>query len=114
MIIFQITKKAEESGRSTGNIYAISTCGGIIFTLLFGFLIIPDYGITIPLRVLGLLVSLIGLLFLIKEKLAAKKILLALALVLISSVVFTQNKYKELSKKSGMKLVDSRKGYWAS
>lgn len=36
MIIFQVTKKAELSGRSAGNIYAISTSGGILFTMTFG------------------------------------------------------------------------------
>jgi spermidine synthase len=110
MIIFQITKKAEQSGRSAGNIYAISTCGGILFTLVFGFLIIPNYGITLPVRVLGLLVSLIGLFFLIKEKMTNKTIPLAGALILVSAVVFTQNKYKESPKGSGMKMVAYSEG----
>jgi len=110
MIIFQITKKAEESGRSAGNIYAISTCGGILFTLLFGFLIIPNYGITLPIRVLGLCVSLIGLFFLIKEKMTGKQIPLATVLVLFSAMVFSQNKYKEFSKGSGMKMVGYSEG----
>src|SRR6187431_2643369 len=63
LIIFQITKSVEESGRSAGNIYAISTCGGILFTLVFGFLIIPSFGITLPIRILGLSVATIALIF---------------------------------------------------
>jgi predicted membrane-bound spermidine synthase len=73
MIIFQITKKADQSGRSAGTIYAVSTCGGILFTLLFGFLVIPNFGITLPVRILGLSVSLLGLIFLLKEKRSVKK-----------------------------------------
>src|SRR5207244_1123839 len=92
MIILQITKKAEQSGRSAGNIYAISTCGGILFTLVFWFLIIPYYGITLPLRILGLSVAIIGITFLVKEKITSKKIPLVLLLALIAAIAFNQNK----------------------
>jgi len=87
MIIFQVTKKAELSGRSAGNIYAISTSGGILFTMIFGFVIIPDYGISMPVKLLGLAVCALALIFLLKEKLTVKKVPLALALILITAAV---------------------------
>lgn len=86
MIIFQITTTAEQSGRSAGNIYAISTFGGILFTLLFGFFIIPYYGISLPVRLLGLIVILIGTGVLLKGKLAGKRVPLLLAVGLVGSV----------------------------
>lgn len=95
MIVFQVTKKAEESGRSAGNIYAISTSGGILFTLLFGFLIIPSYGISIPVRVLGLAVAAIGLLLLMKEKISlSRKHISLIVIFIIASIAFSQGKSK--------------------
>jgi predicted membrane-bound spermidine synthase len=110
MIIFQITKKAEQSGRSAGNIYAISTCGGILFTLIFGFYIIPNFGITLPLRVLGLFVSIIALVLLIKEKMTNKKTPLVTILLLITIVSFNQNKFKSFPPGSNMRMVEYSEG----
>lgn len=109
MIIFQVTKKVDQSGRSAGNIYAISTCGGILFTLVFGFLIIPYYGITLPVKVLGLSVVLLAVVLLIKEKARVKRMTLAAA-VIISLLAFSQNKPVGFSPRSNMKLVDYSEG----
>ena len=84
MIIFQITKKAEESGKSAGSIYALSTSGGIVFTLLFGFYIIPEFGISYPVKILGLIVSLLAIGLLIYQKFTTQKILLSVAVIFIS------------------------------
>ena len=111
MIIFQVTKKAELSGRSAGNIYAISTSGGILFTLVFGFLIIPHYGISLPLRILGLCVSLIGLILLLKDKLTAKKKPVAIALILvIATLAFRGSKHDEFPPRSNMRLIERSEG----
>ncbi len=93
MIIQQITKHASLSGRSAGNIYAISTCGGILFTLIFGFLVIPEYGITVPLRILGLAVALLALTLLLKRKLSKTKVYTVVAILfVVSAVSFGRNK----------------------
>lgn len=68
IIISQITHSANLAGRSAGNIYAISTFGGILFTLTFGFWIIPNYGITLPLTLLGTVVTLLAFIFFIIHK----------------------------------------------
>lgn len=36
----------DNAGRATGNVYAISTAGGILFTILMGFVLIPLAGLT--------------------------------------------------------------------
>lgn len=112
MIILQITTKAELAGRSAGNIYAVSTFGGILFTLCFGFLIIPHFGISFPLKVLGLSVTLIGMSLLVKLKLSTKTRPFALMLTLIATAVafhqlgsgnnFSTSKLKILASSEGL------------
>ncbi|MCD6010363.1 MAG: hypothetical protein K0Q79_225 [Flavipsychrobacter sp.] len=108
MIIYQITRKAEESGKSAGSIYALSTSGGIVFTLLFGFFIIPEYGITIPVEVLGLCVSLIALALLVNEKLTAKKMAIGAAVIFLAAVILL--KQYELPALERMTVVDRSEG----
>lgn len=111
MIIFQITKKAEQSGRSAGNIYAVSTCGGILFTLVFGFLIIPHYGISNPVRILGLTVALIGIAVLIKEKVTAKSKYTTLAAIFIlAAFAFKHNKTDEFPPDANMRMIERSEG----
>lgn len=49
----------EKSGKMAGFTYGTSTIGGIIGTLLFGFYIIPSFGMTMPLLVTGFIFSII-------------------------------------------------------
>lgn len=56
LIINLLTDDAKKSGQSTGNIYAISTLGGIITTFAIGFHTLPEYGITKTLYGYGILV----------------------------------------------------------
>jgi predicted membrane-bound spermidine synthase len=55
VIIQQLTKQVHDSGKKAGLVYAVSTLGGICFIFLFGFLIIPNLGISIPLAALSLI-----------------------------------------------------------
>ena len=111
MIIFQITKKVEQSGRSAGNIYAISTSGGILFTLAFGFLIIPHYGINLPVKILGVLVSMIALGLFLKDKLASKKIITNFLIALVlAAIAFNQKKPSNLPPQLNMKMVEYSEG----
>ena len=68
VIINLVTKEADSSGNNAGNVYAISTLGGILFTFLMGFIIIPNYGIKIPSLVIGSLLSLFPLISLLKRR----------------------------------------------
>ncbi|MBI2967751.1 MAG: fused MFS/spermidine synthase [Bacteroidetes bacterium] len=51
VIIKLLTKDPSGSGKAAGTVYAVSTTGGIIFTLLTGFFIIPVFGISVPLLI---------------------------------------------------------------
>jgi predicted membrane-bound spermidine synthase len=56
LIINLLTSEAKESGKSTGNVYAVSTLGGIITTFTVGFYTLPEFGITQTLYCYGILV----------------------------------------------------------
>ena len=58
-LIRKVSKDADSAGSSTGSVYAISSASGIAALLLFGFLIIPRYGLTMPSIIIGLGVGLI-------------------------------------------------------
>lgn len=72
LIIRVITSDVESSGKASGTIYAVSTLGGIIATFLFGFYIIPMYGLTLPSIITGIVLGLIPLILIIKQKQFAK------------------------------------------
>ena len=66
LIIHFLANSSEDAGQTAGNVYAVSTIGGIFATFLVGFYIIPEFGITGPTVFLALIpgvVSLILLLF---------------------------------------------------
>ena len=56
LLINYLTKQAEESGKSSGTVYSVSTFGGIITTFLVGFYTLPTFGIQKTLYFYGLLV----------------------------------------------------------
>ncbi len=57
LIINILTDQAKEAGNRAGNVYAISTLGGIVVTFLMGFWIIPEFGISMPAMAAGLLLA---------------------------------------------------------
>lgn len=61
LIINMLTSQAKDSGKISGNVYSVSTLGGIIVTFTIGFYTFPQFGITITLYVYGLLVILVSL-----------------------------------------------------
>lgn len=68
LIIRAITTDVESSGKAAGAIYAVSTVGGILATFAFGFIIIPEYGLTLPSIITGIILGLIPLFVIIKNR----------------------------------------------
>jgi predicted membrane-bound spermidine synthase len=68
LIIKSITTSHEESGKKSGEIYAISTMGGICFTFLTAFYLIPQWGITITFIVDAILLAAFSVIYFIKRK----------------------------------------------
>jgi len=108
MIIYQVTKRAEESGKTAGSIYALSTSGGIAITLLFGFYIVPEFGISHPVRILGSAVSLLAIGLLIWEKYTVKKLATGVAVLLLAGTVLLRK--DELPSLPKMTMLDRSEG----
>lgn len=87
VIINLVTKEASGSGNSAGNVYAISTLGGILFTFLMGFYVIPNFGIKIPSLVTGSLLAFFPLISLLAKG-RFKILLFAVPVFLLSSLSF--------------------------
>lgn len=84
------------SGKAAGLVYAVSTLGGVIATLLTGFWLVPVIGITIPCIVAGSILFLLSIVILKpKTKMAA----VAFALLLTPSIFFIYSTRSDLSDK---------------
>jgi predicted membrane-bound spermidine synthase len=68
LIVQLLSGTAGDSGKRAGEVYAISTVGGILATFLTGFYLIPVLGLTIPLFIFGGLLLLFSLFYFIRRK----------------------------------------------
>jgi predicted membrane-bound spermidine synthase len=68
MLISYITSKVDDSGLITGRVFTISSFSGILAIPLFGFWIIPSYGLTLPSIITGILIGLVPFVQLVRLK----------------------------------------------
>ncbi len=68
LLIKSLTEKAEESGKRAGEVYAISTVGGILFCFLTGFYLIPQLGLQYSLLLVSGLLVIFPVIYFIKGK----------------------------------------------
>lgn len=85
MIIKCLTADANDSGKRAGEVYAISTLGGILSTFLTGFYLIPQFGLTWPVIVFGMVLMIVPLILLIGYKKAMNA---AIVVVLGAAAVY--------------------------
>jgi len=67
LVVSTLDNSIETSGKRAGTVYAISTAGGILFTFLFGFFVIPRFGLTIPCIFTGFLLGVVPAILLLKN-----------------------------------------------
>lgn len=91
-LIIGLIGEVQNSGKAAGLVYAISTLGGIVATMLTGFWFIPAFGISVPCMIAGALLIIIAFLVL---KPRAK--LAGLAIVAILPTMAFINTEKNLS-----------------
>lgn len=85
LIIQNLTGAKDESGNTTGRVYTISTIGGITGTFLMGFFIIPNWGLTVPTVITGLLCGTVSMVLLLsKGKMMAASYLVVMLFSLLS------------------------------
>jgi predicted membrane-bound spermidine synthase len=87
LLISLLTNDANKSGSNSGNIYAISTLGGILATFLCGFYLIPNFGISYTLLFFSFILGLVSLL-LIKKKSGKQTTLFLIFIISISLISF--------------------------
>ncbi|MGE3728244.1 MAG: fused MFS/spermidine synthase [Candidatus Sericytochromatia bacterium] len=64
LIIAELSAEIDAPGKAAGMIYAISTLGGILYTFLFGFWVIPAFGLSLPAVLSGLVLAVLTCFFL--------------------------------------------------
>ena len=103
LIISILNEHVDDSGKTAGLIYGISTLGGVIGVFTTGFYLLPEFGISIPSYSIGLILSILSILPVIAKK--------KISLVLIIPFFFFGTKLSAISKlKEGKKLVYHSEG----
>lgn len=85
MIIGIWSVNIENVGATSGNVFSISTIGGIISALLMGFYIIPEFGITTPMVIFSIMLAILPLYYLLRQK--KYSYIIYIFLVVVSLVV---------------------------
>lgn len=95
ILINLLTKEVSSAGNSAGNVYAISTLGGILFTFLMGFYVIPNFGLVLPAVITGIGLLFFPLLSLLRLK--TKQVAIPLLLIPLFSVasIIPNNPYTD-------------------
>lgn len=82
LLIRYLTTNVDDAGTTTGRVFTISSASGIVALPIMGFFVIPQFGLTGPSILIGLLVGIIPLIKLVAQK-------KFLALVLPVALVFS-------------------------
>jgi len=96
LVIANLDSSTETSGKRAGVVYAISTTGGIFFTFLFGFYVIPYFGLILPSIVTGFILGIIPAILIFKNGWKKPGVFI-LALILTSGYHIWQHKLQSNS-----------------
>jgi predicted membrane-bound spermidine synthase len=107
VIINMINTKLDETGKSAGSVYAISTLGGIVATFLVGFYMLPEFGIKWPCFIFGFLLMIFPLVALLKAKIYS-----AALVALPFFFVFTANISKGAEQGNGIVMLHEAEGIY--
>jgi len=91
MIISILTSYGGSAGKASGSLFAISTMGGICATFLFGFYLIPEFGLSRPCIINGIIFSLIPVFFLFKGGIKSSVLVTITGIALFTNLL-TQTK----------------------
>ncbi len=93
MLIQLIHESGPAAGTSSGNIYAVSTLGGVITTFLVGLLLIPNVGVKMAALLIGVITGVLTLLlaFLQKKYIGG---ILGVSFLIASAFICNANEYQ--------------------
>ena len=103
LLIRFLTSKVEDAGATTGRVFTISSTSGILALPLFGFFVIPQFGLATPSILIGLLVGVVPFVKLISQKRYLS--LFSLLMILLS---FSQRKV--VASSSGLNVLHFSEG----
>jgi predicted membrane-bound spermidine synthase len=107
VIINMINTKVDETGKSAGSVYAVSTLGGIVATFLVGFYMLPEFGIKWPCFIFGFLLAIFPMIALVKGKTYK-----ALALLLPFFFALKSNLTKDIHDNANVTLLSQSEGIY--
>jgi predicted membrane-bound spermidine synthase len=90
LIIHCLINENKGGGKRAGEVYALSTLGGILFTFLTGFWLLPSFGMNIPMVILGGALIVVPLFYLVKFRSIASSIVLLAFAAYSAYAVFKQ------------------------
>lgn len=86
LVIELASAQIKNAGKSAGTIYAVSTIGGILATLLLGFFVIPEFGIKKPLLFCAAIAGICPITYFLMRRKRAAAIMSILIFILIGNL----------------------------
>lgn len=91
-VLISMLAESRNSGKAAGLIYAISTLGGVIATMLTGFWLVPIVGISLPCIIAGGLLFVLNILILGPKR---KTVIAALVAIILPSALYMAHAKQE-------------------
>lgn len=107
VIINLINTHVDQTGKSAGSVYAVSTLGGIVATFLVGFYLLPEFGIKWPCFIIGFCLAILPLISLLRLKMN-KSLLVLLPFLLVAK----KNLAAPIHEFDNVKLLEESEGLY--
>jgi len=108
-LIQQLSELNEKAGIASGNVYAISTLGGVFGTFVLGLLFIPTIGVKMSSLIFGIAAAMIALIIIVIKKIDYQPLLLFFLLISSAAAGFTIN--NDIKKNNNLKLIYNSDGF---
>jgi spermidine synthase len=95
LMVSNLDHSIESAGKRAGIIYTISTTGGILFTFLYGFYIIPKFGLIFPSVFTGFILALVPAILIFKHGWKQPGIVGVVFVLTITSAFYLKSANKE-------------------
>ena len=103
LLIRYLTAKFDNAGATTGKVFTISSASGIIALPIIGFFIIPNYGLTMPSIIIGLLVGIIPFIKLLSQKKYS-------SLLFVFFIILSFSQQNKISSSPNIKVLEYSEG----
>ncbi|MFH1321905.1 MAG: fused MFS/spermidine synthase [Bacteroidota bacterium] len=106
VLINLITEDIDRSGSVSGNVYAISTIGGVLMTFFTGFFVIPYFGLKPSTFTMAVILAIVPFIYFLREK-----ILISVGIIFFSAILISIGmSHKPMKKNSHIKILHKSDG----